>query len=58
MELIAKTKAEKVIWNHTDFNFRIPDTLNPWIKNNINLPAEKLGMKKIGFIPGNDVLAQ
>ncbi|MEO6705924.1 MAG: helix-turn-helix transcriptional regulator [Ginsengibacter sp.] len=58
METLEKTKAEKVIWDHTDFKFHIPDHLFEWIENTVNKPAKGHGMKKVGFIMGEDVMAQ
>ena len=58
MEVLEKTKAEKVIWNHSDFSFHIPDKLFEWIENTVNKPGKELGMQKVGFIMGEDAMAQ
>jgi DNA-binding CsgD family transcriptional regulator len=58
MEVLGKSRAERVIWDHSNFSFQIPEKLYPWIEAEVNLPAKKLGMKKIGFIIGQDVMAQ
>lgn len=56
--LMEKTKGSNVIWDHTNFTFRIPEPLFQWIEEEINLPAKRMGMKKIGFVLGEDVMAQ
>jgi DNA-binding CsgD family transcriptional regulator len=58
MVQLERTGAEKVIWDHTDFRFQIPNDLFAWIEENVNQPAKKIGAKKIGFILGEDVMAQ
>ena len=56
--LMEKTKGTGVIWDHTNFSFRIPEPLFRWIEEEINLPAKQMDMKKIGFVLGEDVMAQ
>jgi len=56
--LMEKTKGMNVIWDHTNFRFQIPEPLFQWIEEEINLPAKQIAMKKIGFVLGEDVLAQ
>lgn len=58
MVLFHKTKAERAIWNHTNFTFTIPDNLFSWIETEVNQPAKKGGVQKVGFILGEDVMAQ
>jgi DNA-binding CsgD family transcriptional regulator len=58
IEVLEKTKAEKAIWNHTSFGFHIPENLFEWIENTVNRPGKELGMKKVGFIMGEDAMAQ
>jgi len=58
MEKLRNAPTNKVIWDHSHFNFHIPDALYPWIENEVNLPAKAMGMKKIGFVLGKDVMAQ
>jgi hypothetical protein len=56
--LMEKTKGMNVVWDHTNFRFQIPAPLFQWIEEEINLPAKQMDMKKIGFILGEDVMAQ
>lgn len=58
MVLLEKTKAKDALWDHTHFTFQIPDSLYTWIENHVNLPAKLMGTEKIGFIMGQDVMAQ
>jgi DNA-binding CsgD family transcriptional regulator len=58
MQLLEKLDADKVLWDHTHFHFHIPDDLYGWIEEVVNLPAKAMGMKRIGFILGEDVMAQ
>lgn len=58
MEVVEKVNAKSVIWDHSHFNFHIPDKLYTWIESEVNKPAKKLGMSRIGFILGEDVMAQ
>jgi DNA-binding CsgD family transcriptional regulator len=58
VETLKKCKAEKIIWNHIDFHFQVPENLFQWIENTINIPAMKAGVKQVGFIIGEDLMAQ
>lgn len=58
MRLLERTQAEGVIWDHTNFHFQIPEKLFQWIEDYVNRPAKEMGAKRIGFILGEDVMAQ
>lgn len=58
METAQKTKVVNALWDHTHFNFQIPESLYSWIETQVNQPAQKRGVKKIGFVLGEDVMAQ
>jgi len=56
--LMGKTKAQRVLWDHTHFTFSIPEQLYHWIEAEINQPAKVHGMNRICFLLGEDVMAQ
>jgi DNA-binding CsgD family transcriptional regulator len=58
MEVLERSNARHAIWDHTHFNFQIPNEVYGWIERSVNQPAQRIGMQKIGFVLGEDVMAQ
>lgn len=58
MDVVYKTKPLNAVWSQQNFTYQIPSKLFNWIEDEVNKPGKKVGVKKVGFVLGEDVLAQ
>jgi len=58
LEIAAKHKAEKALWNLENFNITIGPELQAWIDDNINKAEVEMGISKEAFLVQDDLTAE
>ncbi|WP_026935218.1 LuxR C-terminal-related transcriptional regulator [Christiangramia echinicola] len=54
--LFEKYSPLKTLWLQQNFQLEITEEIHCWIERNINIPGVEIGIKKVAFVVGKDVL--
>ena len=58
IDLLSKVKPRKVLWDHRNFSFQIPDPLFQWIEESINISGKNWGVDHLAFVLSRDLYHQ